>query len=274
MNSNTWTIESLPLATTQVPGPEVFWMQDWDRWYDLTIQVFLLTSPAGVVLINTGPGLLASMIDQVWSADLGPRGRLIVIGDLKDQLNARGIATSDIDEVIVTPLQPYTLGGLTGLQPPRVVVSGRGWRHHLDGPHTMHDAPEWDVPRAAAGLLLEDNARRLVLADDECVLRPGLSASWIGTHHRSSLLIEVTTLVGRVAITDAVFLQENLRRRRPIGICENLDEAERAFDLLADFDLVLPIYDPAVAGIQVPGPDLTGAFAQELSIRQDLKGER
>ena len=40
-------VQLLHLGDGDVPGPEVFWMSDWDRWYTLAFQAVLIQG-AGV----------------------------------------------------------------------------------------------------------------------------------------------------------------------------------------------------------------------------------
>ncbi|MEM3859264.1 MAG: hypothetical protein QW478_07640, partial [Candidatus Micrarchaeaceae archaeon] len=49
-----------------------------------------------------------------------------------------------------------------------------------------------------------------------------------------------------VAFTDSVFTYENIDKRTPIGILENVDEAYRVFEIIKTFDIVIPIFDPTL----------------------------
>jgi len=70
-------------------------------------------------------------------------------------------------------------------------------------------------------------------------------ARWTGAHHRSSICVDVDTAEGVVSITDAVFVQGNLERDHPIGICSSLEEAVAAHRRLRrSAATVLPLYDP------------------------------
>lgn len=35
----TFAVRALPVGRTEIPGPELFWMGEWDRWFPLSFNV-------------------------------------------------------------------------------------------------------------------------------------------------------------------------------------------------------------------------------------------
>lgn len=87
--------------------------------------------------------------------------------------------------------------------------------------------------------------QRVKLLRDEHELVRGIRTWWAGTHHRSSLAIEVDTDDGVVAISDVAFYYENLEHNVPLGIGESLAECRMAYERLLEADHFVSLYDPA-----------------------------
>ena len=68
-----------------------------------------------------------------------------------------------------------------------------------------------------------------------------------GVHHRSSLVVEVDTAGGVVAISDSFFVYENIEGGIPLGLNESFEEmlATNA-RVLRTASHIVPLYDPAV----------------------------
>jgi hypothetical protein len=50
-----YRITLLSMGSSEVPGPELFWMGEWDKWFRLQFQVALIQGNGITALINTGP---------------------------------------------------------------------------------------------------------------------------------------------------------------------------------------------------------------------------
>ena len=87
---------------------------------------------------------------------------------------------------------------------------------------------------------------RVRLLEDEDELAPGLRTWWSGGHHRASMVVEVDTPAGVVAISDTFFHLQNVEEDHPIGISENIYEALAAHARVRrTADIIVPLYDPA-----------------------------
>lgn len=101
-----------------------------------------------------------------------------------------------------------------------ICLSKRGWVHY----HTTHDHPHDDrwycIPRDVLTYMCCDAWDRVRLLDDSEEIAPGLRTWRAGSHHRSTLAVEVEAPSGVVVITDAFFYKRNLDDNVPIGTGE------------------------------------------------------
>jgi hypothetical protein len=77
---------------------------------------------------------------------------------------------------------------------------------------------------------------------------PGLDAFWTGVHHRSSMAYAIETQRGKVIASDCFFKYPNIEKMILLGIMESPEECMHAYSRIKkEADIVLPLYDPAVA---------------------------
>jgi hypothetical protein len=243
-----YEVTMLPVGESEIPGPELFWMSHWDEWLPLTFQVALVRGPGVVALVNTGPPRDLGPLNRGWETFLGARAALhrregeFVL----DQLASCGVAPSDVTHVVLTPLQLYSVSNVLAFEQAQICLAKRGWVHFHTAHRHPHDVRGTSVPPEILVRLVTDAWDRVRLLDDEDVIADGLRTWWAGAHHRASLVVEVATAVGTVAISDVFFWLENVIRDHPIGICENIQEALDAYERVRrNADVIVPLYDPA-----------------------------
>lgn len=244
-----YSIDICVNATSQVRGPEVFWMSRWEDWIDLVFPVFVLRSAVNTVVINTGlPADMAALADS-WEAYMGgAQGRPVRGAEqtLDAHLKRLGIAAADVDTVILTPLQAYTVGGVEAFANARICMSRAGWAAFC-APRlkTAHAARAAAIPDETLNYLNTEAWDRVELLDDEQEILPGLRATRVGGHHPESGIVWVETARGTVAITDVAFHYDNVEKHIPLGVAEDMEEIAHAYDLLRRSGaIVLPAYDP------------------------------
>jgi hypothetical protein len=241
-----YSVVSLKMGIGEVPGPEVFWMSDWDTWYPLAFQAVLIRGDGIVALVNTGPAEDLEPMNTAWAAFLGERARFQRgPGEfILDQLEAQGVAPEDVTHIFLTPLQLYSVSNVLAFPNAKIHISRRGWKHfHTTHAHP-HDARDSSIPPEILTELVTTVWPRVVLLDDEAEIAPGLRTWWTGAHHRASFAVEIDTPRGSVVVSDAFFYLENVQRNHPIGICENIYEAMAAHERAAKADIIIPLYDP------------------------------
>lgn len=247
----TFSVRSLCVARASAPPGQAEWMRASGPPTEIAFQVVLLRSADANVLINTGPPVAGSQeamrLVETSAEALDPPVLGTKQRDLVTQLGRLGVAPEDVTHVILTPLQYYTTGNLLAFPHAEILLSRRGWVHW----HTTHDHPHdqrWQCfSQETLVELVTTSWPRVQLLDDEETVLPGLRAWWAGGHHRASMVIEVDTTVGTVAITDTAMTLDSIERDRPMGISENIYETLAAYRRMRETaGHFVPIYDQSV----------------------------
>jgi hypothetical protein len=245
----TYSVQALKVGQCEVPGPEVYWMADWDLWHRLFFIVLLVRGHGVTALVNSGPPLNLDPINESWVAAFGERGRFLQSDEdqLLNRLAASGVAAEEITHLIVTPLQLYSTGGIPLFPNAQICLSRKGWVHY----HTTHEHPHdrrWSSisPEVLTYLTIEAWPR-VRLLEDEAELATGLRTWWAGAHHRASLAVEIDTADGTVVASDAFFTYQNVEQDRVLGISENIYEALACYARARRVaQRLVPLYDPLV----------------------------
>lgn len=242
-----YRVDLIEVGRAEVPGPEVFWMRDFAKWYELAFQVVLVRGADRVLLVNTGPAHDLRPMNEGWASFLGeraamrrPPGEFVL-----DGLERRGVWAEAVTDVVLTPLQLYTVSNLMAFPNARIWISRRGWEHF----HTTHKHPHDDratsIPPEILAYLVDAAWPRVCLVGDYDELAPGVTAWWSGGHHRASLCLEVEVTTGTIAISDTFFVLDNVQRDHPIGISENIYECLDTYARVRRPGVtVVPLYDP------------------------------
>ncbi len=245
-----YKIQVLKMGQCLVRGPEVYWMDRWDDWEELYFLMVLARGGGKTAIINTGPPRDLSALNARWTATFGERGALLRHEEeLPEKALARaGVAPDQVDFVLITPLQAYATANIPLFRNARICISRRGWIEDFHAPrYEMHVPRKLRIPDDALHYLVTEAPEKLLLLEDEEEVLPGISAAWVGTHHRSSMAYFIQTRAGRVAVTDCCFKYDNIEKNVPLGIMESLPECLAAYDRLRrEADIVIPLYDPEV----------------------------
>ncbi len=237
----------LEMGRADVPGPELYWMSGWDEWFPLSFQVALVRGDGITALINTGPAQDLGPMNEQWIKVLGERapmrrqeGQFIT-----DQLAGLGIEPGDVTQVILTPLQLYTVGNLLLFEQAEICLSRQGWLHFHSTHEHPHDNRATSIPDDILVPLVTTVWPRVRLLDDADEIAPGLRTWVCGVHHRASMVVEVDTPAGLAAVSDAFFYAENVEQGIPIGISESMSEAIETYARVRrTADFIVPLYDP------------------------------
>lgn len=244
---SSYSVQLLPVGHAEVPGPELFWMGGWERWYPLLFQAVLIRGPGITALVNTGPAEDLGPMNEHWVQVLGERAPMRrEPGEfITEQLAAHGVAPSDITHLLLTPFQLYTMSNVVRFDRAQVCMTERGWVHFHTTHQHPHDNRATSIPDDVLVHLVTEAWPRVRLLGDADELAPGLRTWWCGVHHRASMVVEVDTPGGVVAISDAYFYLENVRDDVPIGINENMYEALSCYRRVRETaEHIVPLYDP------------------------------
>lgn len=242
-------VDVVSCGRAEVPGPELFWMSDWDKWYPLSFNVGLIRGNGHTILVNTGAPDDLTDLNNRWTSLVGEKGRFLRAEHetVVARLEALGVAPADVTDLVVTPFQVYATAGIPLFPNARIHLSKRGWVHL----HTTHRHPHDDrwtsfSPEVLRYLVIDAWDRVHLLEDDDEICR-GVRTWFSGVHHRASIAVEVDSSSGVVVFSDSFFYYENVEDDRLLGINENMYEAiatnERAKRVA---DHLIPLYDPKV----------------------------
>jgi hypothetical protein len=244
-----YAVRVIKVGQVDGPGPEIFWMSEWDNWFTLSINVVVVKGDGVVALVNTGAPDDLSPINDAWTQALGERATYTRTDDqtIEAQLAAIGVEPADVTHLVVTPFQLYSTGGIKRFPNAEICLSRTGWVHF----HTTHQHPHdnrWtSIAPDVLTYLVVDAWDRVRLLDDEDQILPGLRTWWAGNHHRASVAVEIDSNAGVVVASDAFFYYENVEEGRPLGISENMYEGLAAYERTrAVADHIVPLYDPSV----------------------------
>jgi hypothetical protein len=249
-----YAVRVLSVGESKIDGPDVFWRERQGEILPLALNVTLITGGGLVALVNTSPPDSDAYVRERFPAmrylhdapigDLvrGPEHRM------EGALAQVGLTTDDITDVLLTPLELYTTGTLDKFRRARIWISRRGWIHFHTTHEHFHDSRWRSFTRDVLVDLVTDSWDRVRLLDDEHEVAPGLRTWWSGAHHRESIVVEVDTSVGTVAISDSFFYYENVEDGKLLGLCENMYEAlDCNARVLRTARHIVPIHDPRVA---------------------------
>jgi glyoxylase-like metal-dependent hydrolase (beta-lactamase superfamily II) len=246
-----YSVQAFNAGTFWVPGPEVYWMENWNTREEMNALIFLIRGGGENILINTGPPRDLTVINKAWLGFFGYPEAQIVRGE--DQLpgnilRSQGLTPEDISTVIVTPLQAYASANIPLFSKATIAISRRGWIEDFQAPfYHLHVPRHLRIPVDVNNYLQNEGWEKVRLLADEEELRPGIRVFWAGVHHRSSLAVAIDTDKGTVIITDCFFKYGNIESGRYLGVMESMMEADATWARIRrEAALFASIYDPEV----------------------------
>ncbi|NPV86203.1 MAG: hypothetical protein HPY45_09375 [Anaerolineae bacterium] len=238
----------------ETPGAEIYWMSNFgdDQWEPLTVYAMLVRGGGNVVLVNSGPPLeRLEWLNSKWGAGTNMRHQLVVYDEdhIEKRLAALGVHPDDVQHLILTPLQPYALGGAVKFRNAQIHVNREGWADMFAPRYKKHPHDVMPVCFSPQDIhyFFVEAWDRMDMMKNECQILPGIDVFWVGVHHRSSIAVKVKTREGNVIFSDCMFRYEHIAEGRLLGINENMYEALEAYDRIRrEADILVPMYDPRV----------------------------
>jgi len=243
-----YQVEIYRNGVTQAPGPEMFYLRDWDKQYTLCTYVFVLKSQQHTMLVDTGCGNIDS-INKMLAEEFGGK----ISFDLPEEetisaiVEKANINPEKVDHVFVSHLHHDHASNLAMFPNARVVVSRRGIFEYLKKrrPYFYNDILYPPEPVQHIVALSPD---QIVYVDQEAEVLPGIRCFWVGGHTPGCMAVQVDTAKGRVVFTsDVAFFEENVTSGHPIGMFYNLWECHEAYKKIrAAADHIITSHDPGV----------------------------
>jgi len=72
-----YQVQVLKMGQSDVPGPEVYWMSHWDQWLTLYFYMVVIRGGGATAIVNTGPPLDLTELNQQWASYAGPRCQML-----------------------------------------------------------------------------------------------------------------------------------------------------------------------------------------------------
>jgi hypothetical protein len=249
---NTFRVNVIKTGESEVPAPEVYWMEGWNQWEKLSFHALLLRNRNANFLINTG--LPADLSERNRAMiDFGGERCIFKANGITNELKRFGVDPSDINGISFTPLQDYTTGGISLFPNAKIFIDRKGWTEDIVAPSSRkHQPRNLFIPEQNLHYLIFDAWTRVELFDSRLPysIFPGLTAMWVGCHHRSSLAFQISTKSGKVIFSDCSFKRRNFEQGIPIGIAENTLECIDAYSKLSGKGEFLSAYDPEIDGLE------------------------
>lgn len=243
-----YSVEVYRNGVTQAPGPEMFYLRDWDRQYTLYTYVFVVRGGGHTMLVDTGCGDV-SVINRMLAAEFGGK----ITFDLPQDetigaiLEKAKLKPADVDHVFLTHLHHDHASNVALFSRARVVVSRRGVTEFIrkDRPWYYNEAL---FPSGPVQHIVGLPAERVFYVDEAADVLPGIHCFWVGGHTPCCMAVQVATSRGRVVITsDVAFFEENVTTEHPVGMFYNLWECKDAYRRIrVAADHVVTSHDPGV----------------------------
>ncbi|HHT78443.1 MAG TPA: MBL fold metallo-hydrolase [Actinobacteria bacterium] len=249
-----YSIEIFKNGQTSAPGPEMFYLSEWDNSYNLHTYFFQLKSGNRTILVDTGCGdtdIINKMLFKEFkgkiSFDLPEEERI------QSYIKKRRIIPEKVDYVIISHLHHDHSSNVGIFKNAKVVLSRKGWLEYMKKkrPYYYNDAL---FPTEPIQYISSLPAEKIILAGEEEEILPGLKVFYVGGHTPCCMAVEAETQSGKVVMTsDVAFLKSNVKNNHPVGLFYNLWECFEAYKKISSrADIVLTSHDPDILDKDFP----------------------
>jgi len=236
-----YRIQAIEVSRFIIPHFYVFHLSGSSEPIPMAVYFWLLQSDSHLLLVDTGMGQPSGEEQMLMGCFPVKAGE-----DTISALAARGVKPGEIDYVILSHLHYDHCINVSLFPRAKFVIAQRGWG--LVGRNPDPEIfPDPVFPRSALEWLAS-RKERLILAENEVELLPGLKVFWVGGHTPCSQAVAVDTAAGKALLTsDLVMHYRNLEEGIPPGIFYNLHECVQGMRRLRQCaDILLPFHDPQV----------------------------
>ena len=138
--NDTFSINVIKTGESEVPAPEVYWMEGWNQWEKLFFHALLLRNSKMTFFINTGLPLDLSERKKAM-IDFGGERCIFRSNEITRELKHLGVEPSDVNGISFTPLQDYTTGGIPLFSNAKIYLDRRGWIEDIVAPQGKKHQP-------------------------------------------------------------------------------------------------------------------------------------
>ncbi len=167
--------------------------------------------------------------------------------DTDSLLRGEGVTPDEVDYLVLTHLHWDHCANTKLFTNAKIVVSRRGLASVVT-PRHWGLVPDGLFLRDVISHIVGEAWNRVILADDEFDVVPGIRTFWVGGHTECSQAVAVETAKGTAVFGgDTVFMYENIESDIPVAYTGNLAECYLAMERIRrEADIVLPNHDPRV----------------------------
>jgi len=243
-----YEIEIYRNGFTKAPGPEIFYLNDWEKEYELFTYVYVIRGENLLMLYDTGCGDIDIINEMLFKEFKGK-----ITFDLpKDEnidaiLNKAGIDPLDVNYVFLSHLHHDHSSNVGLFKNAKVILSRNGWiNYKLENRPYYYDNPLF--PKAPIKYIDSLPPEKTVFIDNGTEIAPGIYSFWVGGHTPCCTAMVVETAQGRAALTsDIAFMEKNITEDKPIGFFYSLWEIYEGYKKIRqNSDFVLTSHDPDV----------------------------
>lgn len=221
--------------------------------------VWLIRSPSGVVLVDTGFSAESSRA----------RNRQFLVHPVQ-ALESMGVPAQQVSHVILTHLHYDHAGNSGAFSAARIHIQ-EAEMHYATGRYMCHPSLNHFFAVEDVKTMVENTfAGRTVFHDGEGVVIPGVTVHRIGGHTHGLQVVRVWTARGWVVLaSDAAHYYANMDERNPFPAIFNLGEMLEGYGRLSamaeSLQHIVPGHDPQVMQ-RYPRVDVNGVEAVKLHV--------
>jgi N-acyl homoserine lactone hydrolase len=235
-----YSIQTLKFGDVMMPASGMTFLDNANEAYRIHTHMWVVRGRDTLIAVDTG-------LREVAYPGLENKFGQLPEEHTEAVLATVGLRASDFDNLIITHLHHDHCESAPLFSKARIVVSRRGWADVM-APRYPQLVPHPLFPRDVFQHLATEAWDRLILAEDEQTIVPGIKVFWTGGHTTCSQAVQVQTEKGRVVLTgDVCFLYDNVERDVPVGFFTDVEQCLRGLEMVRrEADVVVPSHDARV----------------------------
>jgi len=249
-----YTIEIYRNGVTTAPGPEIYYLSDWEKEYNLYTYVFVVRSEELTMLVDTGCGDI-SLVNRMLEEEFGGRITFdMPVTETFDRiLEDAEVDPKKVDYVFISHLHHDHVSNVDLFQNAKIVLARRGIDAYMNENRPYY-YNEVLFPSGPIGSILARPYEQVIYVEGSQEILPGIRCHHVGGHTPGCMAVEIETEQGSAVCTsDVAFMRENVTENRPVGLFYNLWECYDAYELIQDkADLLLTSHDPGILDASFP----------------------
>jgi N-acyl homoserine lactone hydrolase len=247
-----YTIEIYRNGITSAPGPEIFYLSDWEKEYKLYTYVFIVRNEEHTILIDTGCGDIDAINEMLYK-DFGGKISFEMNKDeeFRSIIERSAVDPDKVDYVFISHLHHDHVSNVQMFPNAKIVLSKIGMEAYINANRAYYYN---DVlfPRKPIESILARPKEQVLYIEGSADILPGISCHYVGGHTPCSMAVEIETSAGTAICTsDVAFMKNNIVKNHPIGLFYDLWECYDAYELIRNKGaIILTSHDPDILDVE------------------------